>query len=381
MRILVLGGGYAGVMAALRLANRGAGQKVTLVNGEPEFVERVRHHELGAATPPPRRPLRELLRGTELVVGRVAALDVMRQIAALSDGTELPWDRLVFALGSVAGDGGVPGVRQHALLLGNEAGAFELRSRLQAGARRVVVVGGGLSGIEIAAELAGKAEVTLVAAGGIGSTMSPEAQAYMRKQLVGLGVTIADAAVKEVRAGEVVLADRVLPCDACVWAGGFQAPPLARAAGLAVNDAGQILVDEKLRSRSHPNVYAVGDAACADFDAGSPIRMGCKYAMPMAVHAAENLARTLRGKSEQPFRFGDSGFCVSLGRNDGMVQLNRRDGSPTRIITGRWAARIKELICRYTVWSVKLERRFAFYRWLSPPRRALAGSEPKRLAA
>ena len=165
MTILILGGGYAGVMAALRLANRGLGAQVTLVNGGPTFVERIRHHELGAATPPPRRPLAELLRktGVTLVIGRVAALETERQVALLADGRELRWDRLVFALGSAADDAGVRGVRQHALCLANEAGAFELRARLASGARRLVVVGGGLTGVELAAELAPRGEVTLVA--------------------------------------------------------------------------------------------------------------------------------------------------------------------------------------------------------------------------
>jgi NADH dehydrogenase FAD-containing subunit len=103
--------------------------------------------------------------------------------------------------------------------------------------------------------------------------------------------------------------------------------------------------------------------------------------MPMAVHAAENLARAAGGRTEQPFRFGDTGFCISLGRHDGLIQLSRRDGAPTGVLTGRLAAWIKETICRYTVWSVKLERRFAFYRWLSPPKKALAADPAKRLAA
>jgi NADH dehydrogenase FAD-containing subunit len=388
MRILILGGGYAGVLAALRLANRGLGHQVTLVNAEPEFVERIRHHELGAATPPPRRPLADLLRKTQLtlVIGRVAELDLERQVAVLADGRPLPWDRLVFALGSTSDDGGVRGVREHALLLGNEAGGFELRARLAAGARRLVVVGGGLTGVELAAELAEKVgktgEVTLLAPGGVGSFLSPEAQAYLRKQLLTLGVTIGDQKVSQVQAGEVVLASgERLPCDACVWAGGFRAPSLAGAGGLAVNPLGQIVVDERLRSRSHPNVYAVGDAADTDFDAGSPILMGCKYAMPMGIHAAENLARAARGEKERPFRFGDTGFCISLGRNDGLVQINHTDGSPRRIVTGRLAAWIKERICRYTVWSVRLERHFAFYRWMRPPRRALPADDRRQLAA
>jgi NADH dehydrogenase FAD-containing subunit len=388
MDILIVGGGYAGLMAALRLANRGVGESVTLVNAEPEFVERIRHHEVAAGTPPPRRPLRDLLRGTgvELMVGRVAAIDPERQVVHLADGRERRWDRLVLALGSHADDAGVPGVRAHALLVGNEAGAIELRARLRAGARRLVVVGGGLTGVEIAAELAetslGSPSLTLVAASGVGSFLSAEGQAYLRKQLLTLGVQILDVPVKEVRAGEVVLqSGEALPCDACVWTAGFRAPSLARESGLLVNAAGQVVVDERLRSRSHPNIYAVGDAAFADFDAGAILRMGCKYAMPMAVHAAENLARALRGEKERPFRFGDSGFCISLGRSRGLIQLSHRDGTPAGILTGRLAAWIKERICRFTVWAVKLERRFAFYRWLSPPRRALAPSEPTRLAA
>src|SRR5690242_15335993 len=109
MRILVLGGGYAGILSALRLAHRGLGAQVLLVNSSPEMVERIRLHELAAGSPPPRRPIAELLRGSgvELVVGKVTALDLEQQFATLADGRVLPFDRLIYALGSVASDGGV----------------------------------------------------------------------------------------------------------------------------------------------------------------------------------------------------------------------------------------------------------------------------------
>jgi NADH dehydrogenase FAD-containing subunit len=223
--------------------------------------------------------------------------------------------------------------------------------------------------------------VTLVAEGGVGSFFSAAGQTHLRSTLSRMGVRILDAAVREVHDGAVVVDGERLQ-GTCVWAGGFEAPPLARESGLAVNQRGQILVNERLRSQSHPNIYAVGDAASAEFDAGAPIRMGCKYAMPMAVHAAENLACAAAGRNERSFRFGDSGFCVSLGRNEGLIQLTHRDGRPASILTGRLAAFIKETICRYTVWSLRLERRFAFYRWLSPPRNSLPPrGEAPRLAA
>jgi NADH dehydrogenase FAD-containing subunit len=243
----------------------------------------------------------------------------------------------------------------------------------------VVVVGGGLTGVEIAAELAATRHVTLVTADGVGGFLSRAGQEYLRARLEAMDVRVVDAAVREVRAGEVVTDGEILRCDACVWAGGFSAPPLAKASGLAVNERGQILVDERLRSLSHPDVYAAGDAAELQFDAGAPIRMGCKYAMPMAIQVAENIARAASGKVEKPFRFGDTGFCISLGRKDGLIQLTRTDGSPLGIIRGRWAAWIKEKIVRYTIWSLRLERHFAFYRWRNPP--LPAPGEPKRLAA
>ncbi|HEX9296867.1 MAG TPA: FAD-dependent oxidoreductase [Polyangiaceae bacterium] len=377
MRILVLGGGYAGMMAALRLGNRGHGANVTLVNGSAEFAERVRHHELAAAKQPKRRPIAHLLRdtGVQLVVGKVVALDLEWQSARLADGRELDWHRLVFALGSVASDAGVPGVREHALLIGDESGAARMR---ETHAQRTVVVGGGLTGVEIAAELARQSSVTLMTANGVGPFLSAKGQAYLRERLTAMGVRILEARVREVRAGEVELEHGETLPGLCVWAGGFEAPPLARTSGLRVNGRGQILVDERLRSLSHPSVYAVGDAAEPQFDAGAPIRMGCKYAMPMAVHAAENLARATAGLAQQPFRFGDTGFCISLGREDGLIQLNASDGTPGGILTGRLAAWIKEQVCRFTVWAIQLERCFAFYRWRTPP---LPAHEPQRLTA
>jgi NADH dehydrogenase FAD-containing subunit len=311
------------------------------------------------------------------VVGKVVALDLEEQSARLADGGALAWDRLVFALGSVASDNGVPGVREQAALIGDESGAAHLR---WASAEAIVVVGGGLTGVEIAAEWAARpsSKVTLVTANGVGRFLSAKGQAYLRERLTAMGVRIVEARVREVRAGEVELEGGETLSGFCVWAGGFDGSPLARGSGLSVNERGQILVDECLRSLSHPNVYAVGDAAEPRFDAGAPIRMGCKYAMPMAVHAAENLARAAAGRAEQPFRFGDTGFCISLGRDDGLIQFNQSDGTPAGIVTGRLAAWIKEQVCRFTVWSIQLERRFAFYRWRIPP---LSAHGPQRLAA
>jgi NADH dehydrogenase FAD-containing subunit len=366
MKILILGGGYAGLMAALRLANQGLGENVTLVNAGPTLVERVRNHELAASKVPPRRPISHMLRrtGVRFVVGWVTAIDLDRRVVRLAGGGELDFDRLLVALGSVADDRGVPGVKQHALAIGEEMGALGLRAALDSGAREIVVVGGGLTGIETAAELAERgARVTLVTPTAVAGFLSLSGQAYVQDALARMGVRVVSGKVDEVRPEGVVLDHEVLRCDACVWAAGFRAPPLARDAGLSVDDAGRILVDAQLRSLSHPQIYAVGDAADPRFDAGAPLRSGCKYAMPMGVHAADNLARSTRGEEERPFRLGDSVFCVSLGRRDGVIQSMSRNGEPRRIYTGALAAWIKERVVRYTVFSMQVERCFTFYHW------------------
>lgn len=382
--ILILGGGYAGLMTALRLGNRGLGGKVTLVNGLPDFVERVRHHQLGAGTAPPRRSITRMLRGTgvRFVAGRVTELDLERRVARLVGDGDLAFERLVFALGSVGDTGAVPGVREHASVIGDESGALRLRAQLARGAREVVVVGGGPTGIETAAELAEHgARVTLVASPGVGGFLSPAGQWYLLRALARLGVRIVEARVREVRAGAVILDGGELACDACVWAGGFRGAPLAREAGLEVSVEGRIVVDAQLRSVSHPVVYAVGDAAEVRSEAGAVVATGCKYAMPMGAHAAENLARALAGEIERPFRVGDIPTCLSLGRRDGLLQLVGRDGQPGSIVTGRAAAWIKERILRFTIWALRLERRFAFFFWGKPKRLAPPQPEAKQLAA
>ena len=131
-----------------------------------------------------------------------------------------------------------------------------------------------------------------------------------------------------------------------MWCTSFEVSAIAREAGLRVNERGQIVVDDFLRS-SDPDIYAAGDAAdCRGR------RMSCALALPMGAYVADLLS----GATEKPFRFGFVIQCISLGRNDGIIQFVHADDSPKeRCLTGRPAAWIKELICRYTVMSMRME--------------------------
>jgi NADH dehydrogenase len=366
MDIIVLGAGYAGVTAALRLAREthGAAQ-ITLVNAREQFVERIRLHEVAAGRPPRPRSVADMLAGSgvALRIGAVRVLDLGARRVRVDDEF-LTWDRVVIALGSQVDVSRVPGAREHAFTLDAQRAAV-LAARLPqlaAARERLVIVGGGLTAIEAASELAEAfpaLRISLVSGGPIGEELSERARDYIRSQLTAAGVELVEGVkVERVESRAIVTERGVRECAACLWAAGFEAPGLLRDAGFEVNERGQVLVDRTMRSLSHPDVYVVGDLAQLSPAFGPPFPMGCKSAGPTGAHAATNLARELAGKSTRPLHFSVPIYCLSLGRRDGLIQFRSRDGSLTGPVwTGVPAAWIKELICRATVWVLAFERR------------------------
>lgn len=366
-RIVVLGGGYSGAIAAGRLARRlsSADVAITLVNTEPDFVERVRMHQLATGQDLKPRPFAEMFAGTgvDLKIAEVTGVDVDRKTVAVAsaEGTgELAYDTLVYALGSGWNSQGVPGTTEYAYEVASRPGALRLRARLaelDAG-QRVVVVGGGLTGLEAATEIAEARpdlDVALAAHGGLGDWLSPAGRQHLRKVLGKLGITVHDHTdVTGVGAGHVGTADgREVPAAVTVWATGFAVHPIARATALKTGETGRIVVDGTMRSVSHPDVYAVGDAAEFVGPGDKPLRMSCAAGSPMAWQAADSIAARLTGGKlpHAPLRFFQQ--CVSLGRKEGLVQVVTADdrAKPTAL-TGWTAALYKELICKGAAWFV-----------------------------
>ncbi|MFJ9150626.1 NAD(P)/FAD-dependent oxidoreductase [Streptomyces sp. NPDC102270] len=366
-RIIVLGAGYSGAIAAGRLAKRLRREDVaiTLVNAEPDFVERVRMHQLAVGQELAPRPLREMFAGTgvEVELAKVTSIDVDRKTVAVqsTEGTaELAYDTLVYALGSGGNDHGVPGVAEYAHQIASRPGALRLRERLAglAEGETVLVVGGGLTGLEFVTELAEARpdlDVTLATRAELGDWLSPKGRAHLRKVIDGLGITVYEnAAVTAVGADRVTTADgRTFPAAVTVWTTGFAVHPLAAATGLELADSGRIVVDATMRSVSHPDVYAIGDAGHALGAGDKPLRMSCASGTPMAWQAADSIAARLTdGKlPNAPLRYFNQ--CISLGRKDGLIQfVTADDRAVDHALTGRFAARYKELVCKGAVWGV-----------------------------
>ncbi|MCP2259206.1 NADH dehydrogenase, FAD-containing subunit [Streptoalloteichus tenebrarius] len=365
-RLVILGAGYAGLAAARRAAARlrRPDVRVTLVNATDRFVERVRLHQLAVGQDLREHPLAPLAAaaGIELVVARVTSVDLATRTVRLDAAPHaVGYDTLVYALGSGADTAGVPGVAEHALTVAETEQAERVRAHVATlpSGGVVAVVGGGLTGIEIAAELAEshpRLRVELLTSGGVGDWLCASARDHLRRAFDRLGVGVhEDSRVVKVGEGALLLDDgRDRQADAVVWAAGFRVPDLAARAGLAVDDRGRMVVDETLRSVSHPDVYGIGDAAAAAAIDGAETRLSCQTALPMGLYVADAITDVLTGRTPKPVRVRYFWQNVSLGRRDGVTQFTRADDSPVdRVLTGRVSARFKEVITRGAAFSAR----------------------------
>ncbi|WP_245722114.1 NAD(P)/FAD-dependent oxidoreductase [Nocardia crassostreae] len=320
-RIVVLGAGCAGLSAAKQAA-RVPGARVTVIEARAHLVERVRLHQALAGQRIPRWDLRELLerKGIEFVQARAVRIDTMQRSIELEGNWSVSYDSLIYALGSIGQADGVPGAAEFARAV---ATPEDVR-QLPALSGRVAVVGGGATGIETATELAeARPDLTvlLLSAEEPGAWLSDKARGHIRAVLDRLGVPVySGAKVVEVHPDGVELAggDRI-QADTVLWTTGFAVPAVAADSGLAVNAQGRVLVDDELRSRSHPEIYAVGDAAIVAGPGARELRMACATALPAGKYAATALAARLRGKEPAPRRFRYYFQCISLGRADGVI--------------------------------------------------------------
>ncbi|MFI8961807.1 NAD(P)/FAD-dependent oxidoreductase [Streptomyces sp. NPDC053493] len=378
-RIVVLGAGYAGAFVAGALARRLSPEdaEITVVNAEPDFVQRLRLHQLAAGQEIEAPRLADVFAGTgvRLRLARVTAVAPERRVVAVADaagdgeagengetGEELAYDTLVYALGSHVADQGVPGVAEHAFDVAGRPAARRLRERLDGLAGpgeggRVVVVGDGLTGIETATEIAESRpglSVTLIARGELGAALSPGARGHLRRACDRLGVTVREhTRVEAVEAARVLCEDgTALESDATVWAAGFAVGPLAAAGGLEVTEQGRIVVDHAMRSVSHPDVYAVGDSAHALGDDGRPLPMSCASAGYTGMRAVASIVTRLTGRTIRSTKLQYVGNHISLGRRDGILQTVDGEARPKpAYVGGRKAARIKAGILRLSLWS------------------------------
>ncbi|MGW4162516.1 NAD(P)/FAD-dependent oxidoreductase [Streptomyces sp. NPDC004788] len=373
--VVVIGGGYAGVMAANRLTQR-PDVHVTLVNPRAVFVPRLRLHQLVGGTHDAVVAYDEVLAtGVRLVVDEVTRIDAAARRVNLWSGGTLGYDYLVYGVGSHGAEPRVPGAAEFAHQPVTLETARELRAALDATPAEapVTVVGGGPTGVETAAELSEQGRhVTLVSGGVLAPYLHPKARAAVAGRLAALGTTVLDGPgtrVTAVTRDTVTLADgRELRSAVTVWTTGFAVPDLATNSGLRTDPAGRLLTDETLTSVDDERIVAAGDAAAPS---DLPFRMSAYGAGCLGAHAADTVLHRIAGERPEPVDLSYPAMCISLGRRAGVFQLANKDDTAKRLyVGGRPGAKLKEVSCEFSVKHLVNEaRKPGSHHWPKGPHR------------
>ncbi|MGQ5578658.1 NAD(P)/FAD-dependent oxidoreductase [Streptomyces sp. ECR3.8] len=348
--VVVVGGGYAGVMAANRLTQRDD-VTVTLINPREELVHRVRLHQLVGGSDDALVAYRDVLaERIRLVADTVTRIDAAERSVTLAAGGRLGYDYLIYAAGSRSAEPAVPGAAEFAYPMSVLEEAQRLRAVLDRtpATARVTVVGAGPTGIETAAELAeeGRA-VTLVCGGALGPYLHDRGRRSVAGRLAKLGVTVLEGSDTEVSAvtsdAVRLVSGRELPTEVTIWTAGFAVPDLAARSGLSTDALGRVLTDETLTSVDDERVLAAGDSAAPS---DLPLRMSCLNATPLGARAADTVLSRLAGRQPDLLHQGLYAQCISLGRKAGIYQFATRSDVAVGVHIGAGlGARIKESVC------------------------------------
>lgn len=361
-RVLIVGGGFAGVACAKRLA-KDKQVSVTLIDQHnysqfQPLLYQVATSQLGSGdVASPLRTLEVHNESIRVKLGQVASVDPATHRVTLATGETHTGDVLVLAGGARANFFGVPGAAEHAYPLYSLDDAQKLRSRIIAlfeeadrdgtvvekGALTFVIVGGGPTGVEMAGALAEmihgtlarefrdlavtQAKVILVDHGhAVLGPFGDGAHTYAAKVLQRDGVQLRlGTGVVEVGPGHVTLSDgQVLPTRCVVWGGGVQAAALASASGLPQGRGGRITANADLTVGDLPGVYAVGDIAAIPASDGSIFPQLGSVAQQSGAWAAENILADIAGKQRKPFHYKDKGIMAMIGRNSAVAEVGPR---------------------------------------------------------
>src|SRR5436309_3600629 len=365
-RIVILGGGFGGVYAAIhleKLLTRQSAVEICLVSRDNFFLFTPMLHEIAASDLEITNivnPLRKLLRKVDVLVGDVNQIDLRTKRVLISRGYRKPlqkldYDHLVIALGSTTNFYDLPGLAELAVPMKSLRDAIQLRGQIlrhleeansegdpaeQQSSLSFVVAGGGFAGVETVAALndfvrealrfypnlcEDMLRVMLVHSGpAILPELGESLGRYAEKVLARRGVEIRlKNRVKSVTESKVFLADGVsIPSRTLVWTAGTVPSPIISSLPCA-KERGRLLVNQFLRVTDWPNVWAVGDCAFVP-DSRNP----GKSHPPTAQHAiregkvvAQNIAAVLSGRPLKSFSFKTIGLLASIGRRMGVARI------------------------------------------------------------
>jgi NADH dehydrogenase len=363
-RVLVIGGGFAGMNAALGLAKFPV--DVTLVDRKNHHTFQPLLYQVALAVLSPAeiaQPIRSILRdhrNIEVLMDEAVGFDIAERRVRLKTGSQLEYDYLILATGSTHSYFGrddwaplAPGlktiedateIRRRVLL------AFELAERQmqEDGSHpplNFVIVGGGPTGVELAGAISDIARLYMVrdfrhinpatahvlileGSPNILAAYPPDLQRKAVEQLTELGVAVRTGArVTDIQPGYVMIGDEKLESAVTLWAAGVQASPLGKLLGVPLDRRGCVVVDQFLNPAGHPEIFVCGDLAHVE-ENGRLIPGVAQPAMQMGTYAAKRIGRLI-GQSmgsdgtglNQPFHYFDKGDMATIGRKAAVANI------------------------------------------------------------
>ncbi len=357
-RVVILGGGFAGLYAARGL--RRAPVRVTLIDRRNHHLFQPMLYQVATAALNPSdiaAPIRSVLRNqanAEVLLAEVSTIDVPTRRVTLTDGSQIAYDYLIIATGAHHSYFGhnewetlAPGlksledaveIRQRVLL------AFERAERETDPVRRhafltFVIVGGGPTGVEMAGAVAelrryalrrdfrridpGEATVMLLEGGTrLLPSYPPSLSDQAKKELRRLGVEVrTETMVTDIRPGSVVAAGWTIPTQTVIWAAGNLASPILNSLGAPLDSAGRAIVEPDCTIPGHPEVFVLGDAAHFEHQEGGPLPGVSPVAIQMGEYTAGVIAGDLNGEPRRAFQYWDKGQLAVIGRGRAVADI------------------------------------------------------------
>ncbi len=357
-RVLIVGGGFAGLKAAEALAD--AEVNVTLIDRRNHHTFQPLLYQVALAVLAPNeiaQPIRAIVRApnTGVLMDEVTGFDTTRNRAMLQSGTVLEYDYLVLATGSTHSYFGhdewadiAPGLKtvddaveiRRRVLLAFELAERQMQETGKHPAMNFVIIGGGPTGVELAGAISDIAKLyirrdfrhidpamaqVLILEGSpvILGSYPPDLQASAVKQLAELGVEVrTNTRVTDVQPGYVMVGDQRIDSVVTLWGAGVQASPLGAKLGVETNKRGMVVVDEHLHPKGHPEIFVCGDLAAATMENGKPVPGVAQPAMQMGEYAGKSIALEVAGKrADKPFKYFDKGDMATIGRSAAVADV------------------------------------------------------------
>lgn len=407
--IVIVGGGAGGLELATRLGDRLGKKKrahITLIDSSPSHIWKPLLYEVAAGSLDSYAERLEYLaqghwHGFTFRLGRMDGLDRGRQEVSVAptlddEGVEViprrnfRYDTLIIAVGSVGNDFGVPGVKEHCIMLDTPEQAREfhrrhinacLRANTQSepvapGQLTIGIVGAGATGVELAAELHDTTRelsaygmeniepdkslklLIVEASDRILPGLPPRLSAAAAERLDELGVEMhTRERIVEVRENGMVTADgKLIPASMMVWSAGIKAPDFLKdIAGLETNRINQLVVRPTLQTTRDDNIFAFGDCAACPMADGGFVPPRAQAAHQQASMLVKSVCRRLRGKALPEYVYRDYGSLVALGR---FTTVGNLMGS----LTGG-SIMIEGAIARFVYWSLHKMHQIALHGW------------------